>query len=417
MIKTVIPGKYTGTISIPSSKSDGQRALIAAGLAKGISYLQNIGNSNDELAALATIQQLGAEITFNTPKNISVKGIDQFPNEAILNLGESGLSLRIMTCICAAHKGYFKIEGKGSALKRPMSFFDHYLPKFGAQVTSNNHYLPLEILAPMQGASVTIDGSQSSQYVSGLMMALPLLETESRITVENLKSKPYLQMTLATLQQFGVEIQQFDYTDFVIAPQTYLSCSYTIEGDWSSASFWLVASALGNKIKIQGLKQASLQADKAILKILTDANCTIQFDDGLEIDGRNRRSFVADLTDCPDLFPALAVFAANTEGISTLKGVHRLTHKESNRGQVLKSEFEKLGIHITLEGDEMYIQGKASIQGGVIDAHNDHRIAMCFVILGMISETPITIEGAESVEKSYKDFWHDLTKLNFQATN
>lgn len=416
MIKTVIPGKYEGRIAIPSSKSDGQRAILAAALAKGTSTLHNTGNSKDEQSMLEAIRELGAEIEFTAEKTAEITGIQQFPESAVLNMHESGLGVRLMTSVCAAHTGKYTIIGNGSSLNRPMYFFEETLPLFNTKVTTNNGFLPLEIEGKMKGSDVTLDGSQSSQYISGMMMALPLIDTESRLTVNNLKSIPYLQMTLNTLAKFGISILHQNFEQFIIAgQQKYLSTTYTIEGDWSSASYWLVASALGQNITVDGLSMYSLQADKAIIHAFETANCTIHYiDEGIQIHGRNRKAFQFDATHCPDLFPALVTFAAFCDGRSDISGVHRLTHKESNRGTVLKSEFEKIGVNIVLDGDVMHVYGKEAIEGGKVNSHNDHRIAMCLAIAGMFSDAPVEIEDAESVGKSYLDFWKDLEKLDYK---
>ncbi len=415
--KTVIPGTYQGIISIPSSKSDGQRAILAAALSNGISTIYNLGLSDDESAMLAAVKQLGATIEQETDQSWTFKGIADFPAMAELFMHESGLGTRLITGICAAHEGRFKITGSGSILKRSMDFFDIYLPYFGAEIKTNNGHLPFEISHPMQGAQVIIDGSQSSQYVSSMLMALPLLPTESRLEVENLKSIPYLKMTLNTLAKFGISILQQDLKYFIIAGnQKYLSTTYTVEGDWSSASYWLVASALGQKCSVVGLDLSSLQADKKILKAFEAASCSVVYsEDTISIQGENRTSFEFDATHCPDLFPALATLASMCAGESRILGVNRLVNKESNRGEALKTEFAKLGVPIHLEGDLMRIEGQKEISGGIVSSHNDHRIAMCLAIAGLFSISPITILEPDCVSKSYADFWMDLEALYQQV--
>ncbi len=411
--KYVKPGNYKGVVTIPSSKSDGQRAILAAALSKGISTIHNLGHSDDELAMLDAVQQLGTEAQKESDQSWTFRGISEFPKEADLFMRESGLGTRLITGVCAANTGRFTITGSGSILKRAMTFFDTYFPYFGAEIKTNNGYLPFEITRPMQGAQVVIDGSQSSQYVSSLLMALPLLPTESRLEVQHLKSIPYLKMTLNTLAKFGIDVQQQDLKHFIIAGnQKYLSTEYTVEGDWSSASYWLVASALGQRISVRGLDMASFQADKQILKAFEAANCTVVYsDDAIYIQGEKRIAFEFDATHCPDLFPALVTLASLCEGESKILGVSRLANKESNRGKALKMEFAKLGITIHLEGDVMRIEGKKNLLGGEVSSHDDHRIAMCLAIAGLFTESTIAISNPLCVSKSYADFWNDLEGL------
>jgi 3-phosphoshikimate 1-carboxyvinyltransferase len=409
MLQQVHPGKYSRNIQIPASKSDGQRALLAAALAKGTSYIYQLGNSKDELAMLYCIEQLGAKTTWKDYV-LEVEGLSTFPNEIALNCGESGLTSRLLIAVCAMYPGNFSISGEGSLLQRSMDF---YVDLFNEQqltfAFSENNTLPLQVSGGIKAGEIVVDGSQSSQYISGLLMGLPLLASDSVLVVENGVSLPYIQMTLNTLTSFGFVIKQVENRYYIQGNQTYQPTKYTVEGDWSSASYWLVASALGQDIQVSGLSFESLQADKALLEVFKTANCTvIQSKNGLQIHGNERKAFVFDATHCPDLFPSLAVLAALTPGISTIKGVHRLQNKESNRGKVLQTEFKKLGVRIDLNDDVMHIHGQSSISGGTINANNDHRIAMCFGVLGMFTESSVLIEGAEAVAKSYPDFWEEL---------
>ena len=409
MLQQVHPGNYSRNIQIPASKSDGQRALLAAALAKGKSYIHQLGNSKDELAMLRCIEQLGAKTSWKG-EVLEVEGLSTFPNEIALNCGESGLTSRLLIAVCAMYPGNFSISGEGSLLQRSMDF---YVDLFNEQqltfAFSENNTLPLQVSGGIKAGEIVVDGSQSSQYISGLLMGLPLLASDSVLVVENGVSLPYIQMTLNTLTSFGFVIKQVENRYYIQGNQTYQPTKYTVEGDWSSASYWLVASALGQDIQVSGLSFESLQADKALLEVFKTANCTvIQSKNGFQIHGDERKAFVFDATHCPDLFPALVTFAALTPGISIIQGVHRLQNKESNRGKVLQTEFKKLGVRIDLNDDVMHIHGQSSISGGTINANNDHRIAMCFGVLGMFTESSVLIEGAEAVAKSYPDFWEEL---------
>lgn len=409
MLQQVQPGNYSRTIQIPASKSDGQRALLAAALSKGTSYIHHLGKSKDELAMLQCIEQLGAVINWNNDV-LEVEGLSTFPSEIALNCGESGLTSRLLIAVCAMYPGNFSISGEGSLLQRSMDFYvDLFNEKQLTFTFSENNTLPLHVRGGIQAGEIVVDGSQSSQYISGLLKGLPLLASDSVLVVENGVSLPYIQMTLNTLISFGIIIKQLENRYYIQGNQAYRPATYVVEGDWSSASYWLVASALGQDIQVKGLSFESLQADKALLEVFNIANCTVvQSENGVQIHGDERKAFIFDATHCPDLFPALAVFAALTSSISMIKGVHRLQNKESNRGKVLQTEFKKLGVRIDLKDDVMHIHGQSSISGGTIDAHNDHRIAMCFGVLGMFTTTPIIIDGSEAVIKSYPSFWEEL---------
>ncbi len=413
MIQEIHPSILKGEILIPPSKSDSQRAILCAGLADGKSIIKNCGESEDELNMLNTITDLGARIQHIDSNSIEIYGIHTFPKSKTIQVGESGLGLRLLTSICAAHDGEFILEGSGTLLKRPMNFFDATFLKLKVDFHSNNGYLPFEIKGPIFPTSLTVDGSQSSQYISGLLMAFPVLLGTTYLKVENLKSIPYLEMTLKTINAFGITIENQNFEDFIIeGNQHYLPVEYNIESDWSSASYWIVAAALGSDILIKGLSMSSLQADKKILEALAIANCKlINFENGFKVEGENRKPFHFNATHCPDLFPALTVFAALTPGLSAIEGVHRLSTKESDRGQALQQEFQKLGIKIEFQEDKMMIHGQASISGGSVESHHDHRIAMCLGIAGIFANSHVIIENAEVVSKSYPNFWNDLNAL------
>jgi 3-phosphoshikimate 1-carboxyvinyltransferase len=408
----VLPTILKGKIVVPASKSDAQRAIIAASLAIGKSTVENCGMSEDVKHVLKVVEQLGAKIEIVEANSYGISG-GKWDNSNELNVGESGLAIRLLTPIVSTQKLKISLRGKGSLLKRSLHFFDENLPKMNVEVKSTNGFLPIEVQGPLKGGTYTVDGSQSSQYISGLLMALPLLNEPSELCVDNLASKPYVQMTLNTLENFGIQIQHDNFERFLIAgKQEYIPCFYQVEGDWSAASYWLVAAALGAEIRITGLSMTSLQADKKMLDALIVAGCNLHFSsDGISVKGNEKKAFQFDATHCPDLFPALVSFAAFCPGVSVISGVKRLKNKESDRGLSLKREFEKLGVLIELVDDEMRIHGVNSIDGNTVYSHNDHRIAMCLAIVGLFSRNGVMIENAEAVVKSYPDFWKDLESV------
>lgn len=413
MIQRIRKEHYSGVITIPSSKSDTQRALILAFLADGVSTLFHIGSSDDEQAILNAIQELGAKVEFVDASQLKIHGISKLSSDKSISVGESGLGIRLLTSVAAIFDKKITLNGKGSLTKRPMDFFDKILPLLNVKVSTNSGFVPITVQGPLLGNTIDLHGSLSSQFLSGLLISLPLSKKDSVLKVKDLKSIPYVQMTLDSLKKFGIEIENHHFERFKIkGNQKVKATNYSIEGDWSSASYWLVASALGFDISVKNLNLDSLQADKTILSAFESANCKINTSkSGISIDGSKRQAFRADLTHCPDLFPALAVFASLTQGKSVLIGTNRLTHKESNRAQAILKEFNKLACKISLHENEMHIQGIDKPRANKVYSHNDHRMAMSLAILGMFCDDELIIENSEVVSKSYPTFWEDLNSL------
>ncbi len=411
MKQLIQPGLLSGTVTIPASKSDAQRAILCAALANGTSVLTGVGASDDEQAMQQAVSMMGA-MQGKRGNELRIQGIRELPEGLELSAGESGLGLRLLTCVAAAFSGKVVLTGQGSLLSRPMHFFDEVLPQFGCSVKTSEGLLPIEVQGPMWGRNLEVDGSLSSQFISGLLMALPLSSQASSLTDRNMKSGSYIQMTIRTLQQFGIEIKQDQAVFHIAGNQVYQATDYAVEGDWSSASYWLVAAALGHPVTVAGLSMRSLQADKALLDALMVSGCKVLFENGaIRVDGTALHAFEFDATDCPDLFPALVVLAAKCSGLSRIKGVNRLTHKESDRGLALQSEFGKMGLRIILDGDVMEIHGTGTLRGAQVEAHHDHRIAMCLGIAGSIALGETVITDADAVSKSYPDFWKHFQLL------
>ena len=410
---SIQPGPRKGVISVPASKSDTQRALLCAALAKGESMIDMVGNSQDEQAMLQAIVDLGASITQHGNGKYTIVGIQAFPKNIEIQAHESGLGARLLTAVCAVGEERITITGSGSLISRTMEFYGDVLPQFGVQLFDFAGHLPITVQGPMVGNDLEIDGSISSQFISGLLLALPLAKGNTRLKINNLASRPYVDMTLKTLQAFGIEIKKEGKDIYsILGGQQYSSTNYTIERDWSAASCWLTAAALGADLTLHGLSSSSAQADKQMLAALMSAGCSVHItSEGLRVNGTNKHPFEFDASDCPDLFPALVTLAAFIPGKSILHGAHRLVHKESNRAQALILEFLKLGITIEHIGNALHIHGKSSILGGEVQAHNDHRIAMSLGICGLFTQNPIVIHGSESVGKSYPTFWEELDTL------
>jgi len=418
MIATVYPGKLYGAQTAPASKSSMQRACAAALLHVGETIILNPGHSNDDLAALDVIQKLGAKVEIlNDNLIIHSKGVQPIGPE--MNCGESGLGIRMFTPIAALSSQNITINGKGSLVKRPMHFFDEILPTLGVKINSQHGYLPIQIQGPLKApATITVDGSLSSQFLTGLLMAYAASNAyDSLIKVTDLKSKPYIDLTLTVLNAFGWKVQHDNYEQFSFLPHEPLQdvIEYTVEGDWSGAAFLLVAGAIAGPIKVKGLQMDSTQADKAVMKALQNANVSIAMDeDGIQIGSSDEdalRAFEFDATDCPDLFPPLVALASVCVGVSEIKGVSRLAHKESDRGLTLKTEFAKLGIQIDLEGDIMKIHGGGEINSVTVFSQHDHRIAMACGVAALKAMGPVLITDAEAINKSYTHFFDHLAAL------
>lgn len=418
MVVTIHPSGLSGNIQAPASKSSMQRACAAALLYKGETLIHNPGHSNDDKAALDIIERLGAQIDDRGELLIiHSKGIRPVKEE--INCGESGLSIRMFTPLAALSKKEISITGNGSLLTRPMDFFDEILPQLGVSVKSNEGKLPLLLKGPLQPASIEVDGSLSSQFLTGLLLAYAAAgASDVFIKVNNLKSRPYIDLTLDVMKQFGMKLPVNKlYNEFYFeksAPDNSKKppVNYTVEGDWSGGAFLLVAGAIAGPVTIRGLDPGSTQADKAILEALMLANAGVAIDaKGITIHPSAMKGFEFDATDCPDLFPPLVALAAYCKGITSIQGVSRLTHKESNRGLTLQDEFGKMGVKIELDHDQMRVYGGGPVKGANVHSRHDHRIAMACGVAALKAEGGVTIEQANAVKKSYPDFFRDLKKL------
>lgn len=418
MIVKINPSAITGTIKAPASKSSMQRACALALLANGQTTIYNAGHSNDDLAALEIIKKLGATIELKEEELIITGGtLKDITTE--INCGESGLGIRMFAPITALSTGQISINGTGSLLKRPMHFFDEIFPQLGVSVQSDNGYLPITIKGPLKPANIIIDGSLSSQFLTGLLIAFANATTKPvTITVTNLLSKPYIDLTLQMIKKFGYNVENDNYKKFLIEPsaQKQIHHAYTVEGDWSGAAFLLVAAAIAGDIKVTGLDVFSTQADKAILSALMDCGVNISIEEKqITINtalSKNGKPFQFDATNCPDLFPPLVALAAYCNGTTVIKGANRLQHKESNRALTLQQEFAKMGVEITIKDDLMLIDGGGEIKAAVLQSHHDHRIAMACAVAALKANGPSVIEDAESINKSYPVFFDDLKLLH-----
>jgi 3-phosphoshikimate 1-carboxyvinyltransferase len=404
------PSAIKGEVKAPASKSMTQRAIAAALLADGQSVIHNPSYCDDSLAAMSIAVGLGARVEPNA-NELKITG-SAILKEPKLNCGESGLAIRMFSPIAALYPVEITMNGANSLKKRPMIMIEEALNQLGVVCKSSSGFLPLTIHGPLKGGKCEIDGSVSSQLLTGLLMALPLASGSSEIKVKDLKSKPYIDMTIQILKSFGIGIENDGYNVFRIAgDQKYTPDNYIVEGDWSGGAFLLVAGAINGNLVVTGLRKDSRQSDVSILNALRDAGVRMNVsEDKIEISKSDLKAFEFDATESPDLFPPLVALASYCKGISVIKGVSRLKHKESDRALALREEFGKLNIGIEIKDDFMYITG-GQPQGGRVESHDDHRIAMALAVTSLGATGNVYIRDSQCVAKSYPGFYGDLRHL------
>ena len=391
---TITPGKLSGKITVPASKSISHRALICAALAKGRSEIKNLLDCADTKATIGILNAFGAKITRDGDITI-VEGIESPSETAFADCFESGSTLRFLIPVAAALGIEAEFHGRAKLPERPITPYFTELEKNG--IIFNTKTMPYKISGQLQAGDYSLAGDISSQFISGLLFALPLLKGDSRIIITSpLQSKPYVDITIAELNKFGVKAEETDYGYFVPGNQRYMPQNTVIEADMSQAAFFVVANALGSDIKIEGLNMNSLQGDKAIIDIVQNAK---------------GNAFDVDASQIPDLVPILTVLAAFSNGVSHITNCGRLRLKECDRLAVTASELNKLGAKVTENSDSLTIEGVEAIHSGTCDSHVDHRIPMSLAIASTRSTEPVTINGAECVSKSYPNFFEDFRAL------
>ncbi len=407
-MKSIAPGRINGLLTAPASKSLMQRAVAAAALAQGTTQIRNPSFSEDGKAALRIARALGAEVSEGVDAVVIQGGKPLASN--VFDCGESGLSFRLFCAIAALYDKEITMVARGSLLARPMDMVIDTLRAQGVRVSCASHHPPFTIAGPLHGGTIEVDGAASSQFVSGLLMALPLCKEDSVLRVSNLASADYVLLTLDILRHFGIVVESSgDRAIYQISGrQQYRALDYVVEGDWSGAAFLLVAGAIGGSMVIDGLSMVSHQADRRIVDALRLAGAHVNVDNNsVVVEKRDLTPFEFDANDCPDLFPPLVALASYASGVTKVRGVGRLRHKESNRALALMNEFGSIGIQIEIEGDMMFIHG-GRVFGGSAHSHGDHRIAMAIAVAAMGADASVSICEPQAVNKSYERFYEDL---------
>ena len=419
------PSILSGEIVIPPSKSYSHRAIISAALANGEkkSKINNLKFSVDIETTVKIMENWGAKIT-KKESSLEVIGNDGkiVPKKNYIQCNESGSTIRFLIPVGLTSENELIFDGKGKLIDRPLDSYYKIFDDQGIKYEMSEDKLPLKVNGKLKAGNYEIDGNVSSQFITGLLYALPLLDGDSIIVInKNLESKGYVDLTLEILKLSGIKIKNNDYKSFEIkGNQEYKPFNYTVEGDYSQVAFWIVAGIISankdNEIKCLHLNKYSLQGDKAIIEIVQKMGAKLEiFDDYVIVKPSKTKGTIIDVSQCPDIAPILTVLGALSEGETKIINAERLRIKESDRIISIKTELNKLGAEVEEVGDSLVIQGVDTFEGGVeVSAWNDHRIAMSLAIASIRCKNEIVIDEAESVKKSYQHFCDDFEKMGGQ---
>ncbi|MFH1003720.1 MAG: 3-phosphoshikimate 1-carboxyvinyltransferase [Chloroflexota bacterium] len=409
---TLEASRVAGTVTAPPSKSYTIRGLMAAALARGDSRIINPLTADDTEASARVLQQIGAGLEMKDDF-WRVSGGRLHPPDDDLFCGDSAATLRFMTAIAATLPGKSRLTAGPSLARRPVGPLVAALRQWGVAVTAEGDLPPVTVSGgPLQGGPAGLPGNISSQFVTALLLAAPFArETATIRLTTGLESRPYVMMTLECLEQFGVRVKASpDLREYRVAPQRYQPARYEVEGDWSSASYFLALGAVSGEVTVANLNPASRQGDRVLLDWLRRMGAPVTIGpDRVTVSPGPLRAITADLTDGIDLLPTVAVLAALAEGTSRLTGIGRARLKESDRVTAVKEGLQKMGIAVSEAPDGLSITGGRP-RGANIDPRNDHRLAMAFSILGLASGGT-TITGADCVAKTYPRFWETLQSI------
>jgi len=430
-MKSVTIGHFSlnGKIKIPPSKSLCHRAIIAAALSPGECVLHNIGMSLDITATCGIMERLGADIK-QFPKGLIINGngvLELFNQETfnnkivhneiignVLQCNESGSTLRFLIPIAMHTGGKIIFKGKGKLIERTLKPYYEIFDKQNIKYTTDNGDLPLTIEGSLKPGIFELRGDVSSQFITGLLYALPLLNGDSKIVVTTkMESIGYIDLTLDVLSKFGVCIENYNYKEFVIkGKQHYKKRDYKVEGDFSQAAFYLAAGVLGGEVQCLNLNMESLQGDKVIVDIIKNMGGNISHGMGiLKASKSDLKGSVIDVSQCPDLLPIVAVLGALSEGTTEIINASRARIKESDRIKAIATELNKIGAEVIEREDSLLIHGKPWLKGGVVNSWNDHRIAMAMAIASIRCTEKLTIQDSGAVKKSYPEFYEDFKSL------
>lgn len=411
---TITPAKLKGKIVLPPSKSLAHRAIICASLAPGVSRIDNIEYSDDIKATISCMKALGTVIEEHD-NYVVVDGTATFTvAKSDMDCNESGSTLRFMVPIALVKKNNVHFVGQGRLGQRPLNTYYEIFDRQNIEYIYREGALDLYAMGQLCADVFEIPGDISSQFISGLMFALPLLDGDSIIKVKGvLESKGYIDLTLDMLKDFGIEIENNDYQTFVIkGNQSYQPCNKRVEADFSQAAFYLVASALGSDLVIQDLNLNSSQGDKMVLDYLLEMGCVLEeLPDGIKLTADKLKAVEVDASQCPDVIPVLSVALGLAQGTSQVINAKRLRIKECDRIDATVDLLSTLGGDITSDESSMTIKGVDHYTSGACRSYDDHRLAMSIGIVATVCQGPVHLDNKECVAKSYPKFWDDYTML------
>lgn len=418
----IIPKKIKGEVKIPPSKSMAHRAVICAAFSKGTSIIENVDFSDDIIATIEGMRALGAVIEVDGDK-VTINGENTFnfiDNKDIptIDCNESGSTLRFLVPISIVKENNVRFIGKGNLGKRPLTSFYEIFDNQGISYEYKEGELDLKINGKLKNGEFKMKGNISSQFISGLLFSLPVLDGDSKIIITTeLESKAYIDLTLSMLEKFGIEIINNDYKEFIIkGNQQYVARNYRVEGDYSQAAFFLSAAAIGNEMLLKDLDLNSLQGDKETLEILERMGCKLNYNEGiLGLEVGELKATVIDGSQCPDVIPVLTVVAALAKGETRIINAGRLRIKECDRLKAVATELNKLGANIVELEDGLIVNGVDGFKGAEVDSWDDHRIAMTLAIASTRCSGEIILKNPQCVKKSYPKFWEDFKSIGGEA--
>lgn len=415
----IYPSILEGAVKVPPSKSMAHRAIICASFSDGRSKIDNIDYSDDIIATIEGMKSLGAKIV-RIEDILEIEGVYSSDainkEERVIDCNESGSTLRFLVPISLLVPGKSKFIGRGNLGKRPLNTYYEIFDKQGIKYSYEEEKLNLNIEGNLSGGDFYVKGNVSSQFISGLLFALPLLKEDSKIIITTeMESKGYIDLTLSAMKEFGIDVVNNDYKEFIIrGNQRYIAKNYRVEGDYSQSAFFLCANAIGNNIEVRDLSLESLQGDKEVVDILERMGVKfINCENGIRSEVNNGiKSTIIDGSQCPDIIPVLAATASLANGRTEIVNAGRLRIKECDRLAAINMELSKLGAKIIEKNDGLIIDGIDNLEGGaIVWSHKDHRIAMTLAIIATRCNKPIIIKDYECVAKSYPKFFEDYKAL------